>query len=497
MQHRTQAQASVERAPRLFPALPLLVPQGEVRRGEAIVVAMDHECSVETCFFPLLRRVTPQQASFGQAAITAVAAARPQLTPPLGRPCTPHLVEGRQFGCEFPQACLARGSRPCLFLGGVAHAIAPPTFPCAAADFLDPPLVRDALIAAGALEDRACHRIAAAQGPPQEIFPPTSAARGELLVRPHPRIPHNHPVAQGPPPEGGFDLGARGDIDSRARKDPVPHRHASARHRQPHNNVRGITPAVFRETALAGRLIRLGPRRGPACDDICLADAPVDRLDVNMPGGGIVEPQFHLAAEPVGEADIAGGRNGIRVGCEHIQRPGEMRQGQALGAVHAHLVTPPLVVTRELGTGRPGPVGHPGTERPFDRTVDCRGGELWRDHLGAAQSRPEGLKHGEGPKGPGSPQAPRRRLRDHRLRGTSRAETTGELTQARSALGILRPPTILETTDFGAFFGGGPHALGQLQRGDDGAIGSRLTGLTPLHGCHETQLSSVLSSLLP
>jgi hypothetical protein len=106
---------------------------------------------------------------------------------------------------------------------------------------------------------------------------------------------------------------------------------------------------------------------------------------------------------------------------------------------------------------------------------------------------PEGLKHVEGPKGPGSTQAPRRRLRDNFLRGPSRADTTGELTQALSAVGIIRPPTILEQTDVGAFFVGGPHALGQLQRGDDGAIGSHLTGLTPLHGCHETHMSSVLS----
>jgi hypothetical protein len=106
-----------ERAPGLFHALQLLVTQGEVRRGEAIVVAMDHEFAVETFFFPLLRRVNPQQAAFGQPEIATVAAARPQLTHPLGMPFTPHLVEGRQFGFELTQEFLAMGSLPFLFLG--------------------------------------------------------------------------------------------------------------------------------------------------------------------------------------------------------------------------------------------------------------------------------------------------------------------------------------------------------------------------------------------
>src|SRR5215510_15458361 len=131
MTHRTQAQSTFERAPGFFHTWPWLVPQGEVRRGEALVVAMDHACAVETCFRSLLRRVNPPQAAFGQPEITTVAAARPQLTHPLGRPFTPHLVEGRQFGCEFPQEFLAMGTLPCLFLRVVAHDGATPPFPFA------------------------------------------------------------------------------------------------------------------------------------------------------------------------------------------------------------------------------------------------------------------------------------------------------------------------------------------------------------------------------
>jgi hypothetical protein len=246
MQHRTQAQSMFERAPGLCHALPLRVTQGEVRRGEAIVVAMDHEFSVETCFLPLLRRVNLQQAACGQPEITTVAAARPQLTHPLGMPFTPHLVQGRQFGFELTQELLAMGSLPSLFLGVVAHAIATTTFPFAYDDFLDPQVVRDALIATGALSDLACHLIAAAHGQTQEILPATRAERGEMLLRHHPRLAHTHTSAQLPPPEVGFDLGPRGDIDGMARKDPGPHRPAIARHRQPHDNLGGLTPAVFR-----------------------------------------------------------------------------------------------------------------------------------------------------------------------------------------------------------------------------------------------------------
>jgi hypothetical protein len=150
MKHRTPAQSMFERAPGLFHALPLRVTPGEVRRGQALVIARDHKFSVETCFLPLLRRVKPQQAAFGHPEITTVAAARPQLTPPRGMPFTPHLVEGRPFGRELTQERLAMRWRPLLVLGVVAHAIATPTFPFAAADFLAPQSVRDPLIATGA-----------------------------------------------------------------------------------------------------------------------------------------------------------------------------------------------------------------------------------------------------------------------------------------------------------------------------------------------------------
>jgi hypothetical protein len=66
-------------------------------------------------------------------------------------PFAPHLVEGRQFGFQFTQELLAMGSLPCLFLGIVAHDVATTPFSFAYDDFLDPQIVRDTLIATGAL----------------------------------------------------------------------------------------------------------------------------------------------------------------------------------------------------------------------------------------------------------------------------------------------------------------------------------------------------------
>src|SRR5438128_3058428 len=174
-----------------------------------------------------------------------------------------------------------------------------------------------------------------------------------------------------------------------------------------------------------------------------------------------------------------------------------MMQGQGIGPVNAHIFMQPLFVTIELGTGRTGPVGHHGKERTFDSKVDFMVGELLGDHLVDTQSMPDGLKDVECPKGPGIDQAPLLCLLNNLLRGTALEDTAGELAQALSALGIISPPTIIDNADFGAFFAGIPHALGQLKMGDEGAIGSLLTGLTQIHVCNDRKTRLVLSSLSP
>jgi hypothetical protein len=103
---------------------------------------------------------------------------------------------------------------------------------------------------------------------------------------------------------------------------------------------------------------------------------------------------------------------------------------------------------------------------------------LLRNDLGDAQPMPDGLKDIQRAKGPGIHQAPLRRLRHDLFGGTALEKAAGQLAQAFGRLGIISPPTIVDNADFGAFFVGIPHALGQLQMGDYGAIGSLLTGLT-------------------
>ena len=117
------------------------------------------------------------------------------------------------------------------------------------------------------------------------------------------------------------------------------------------------------------------------------------------------------------------------------------------------------------------------------------------DDLGDAQPLPDGLKDVECPKGPGIAQAPLRRLLDDRLGGTSLEDTAGELAQALDALGIISLSAIVDNADVGAFFVGIPHTLGQLKMGDEGTIGSLLTGLTQIHVRHERVTRPAVSSL--
>ena len=94
---------------------------------------------------------------------------------------------------------------------------------------------------------------------------------------------------------------------------------------------------------------------------------------------------------------------------------------------------------------------------------------------------PDGLQDIECSVRPGINQAPRGRLLDNLFGGTSFEDTAGQLAQALGALGIIRPPAIVDNADFGALFVGIPHALGQLKMGDEGAIGSFLTGFAQIH----------------
>jgi hypothetical protein len=83
------------------------------------------------------------------------------------------------------------------------------------------------------------------------------------------------------------------------------------------------------------------------------------------------------------------------------------------------------------------------------------------DHLGDAQPLPERLQDIQRAKGPGTTQAPLRRLRSDLFGGTSLEDAAGELAQELDALGSISPSAIVDNADCEAFFVGILHALGQ------------------------------------
>jgi hypothetical protein len=56
-----------------------------------------------------------------------------------------------------------------------------------------------------------------------------------------------------------------------------------------------------------------------------------------------------------------------------------MMQGQGLGSLYANLLSQPLFITVELGTGGAGSVGHHGKESAFDGEIEFAAMELPRD----------------------------------------------------------------------------------------------------------------------
>jgi hypothetical protein len=288
---------------------------------------------------------------------------------------------------------------------------------------------------------------------------PPLPERGEMRWRDPARIAHNHTATQRPPPEVVVDLGHGADIHGMARKAPVPYGQALACDRPPHDTWRGITTAVLRQAPLARHLIRLGTRHSAAFHQILVTDAWVRLIDGTVQRRGRVEDELHRQGEQRREAASEGWLDGVLVGFEPLQGPVEMVQGERLRAVEAHLFSPPRRVTVERGPGRTGPVGHHGNERPCDGTVDVTEGEWWRDDLGEAQSMPDGLKDLQRPTGPGRNHAPRRRLRHALFGGPAREEAAGPLAQAFGGVGIIRPPTMVDHADCGAFVAGLPPAL--------------------------------------
>ena len=155
------AQPAFERALRLLDAWPLLVPQRQIGRAQAVVVALHHACAVEGGFRTAFRRVHPEQPALGHAQRATIATARPQVAHVCeGSP--PEPSERGQLGREFTQDLRAMGALARCLVRIVADAGATTALSLTPDHFFAPQVVCHLLLAARALEDLGGHVITAA-----------------------------------------------------------------------------------------------------------------------------------------------------------------------------------------------------------------------------------------------------------------------------------------------------------------------------------------------
>src|SRR5215471_313665 len=491
---RTYPQTAFEAAPRFLDPLQLLVPQGQIGWREAIIVTMHHKLAIHLFGGTPFGGVDAQEAAFGQAQIAPIATAGPQLTYPFAVALTTDGFERRQFGLEFTQDLLAVDPLAFFLLGIVAHDIATTALALAHHHCLDPQVVRYLLKTPWALEDVVGHFVAAAHRHTDDVFTPARAEPLEVLLGNHPGIAHEDATAQFPPLQIVFDLGHGCDIHGIAREHPVSHRQAIAGDRQPNDDLRGITAAIFRHPPLAWCLIGLGTCRYAAFHQVVITIALIHLVDFKMQGGGVVEDQLHIQVEQIGEAEIQRLLNIFLVSFKHIHGAVEMVQIERVRSCNTDVLTQPLLITVELGAGRTGSVGYHGKERPFDREIEFAALELLRDDIGEAQALPQRFQDVEWAVGPGINQAPLGGVLHNLVGITFFKDTAGEVAQTLCCLGVLSAAAIVEHADLRALFVRIPHALDQLKMGDEGAISTFLTGFTHIHVRKDKEVHSFMSS---
>jgi hypothetical protein len=197
-----------------------------------------------------------------------------------------------------------------------------------------------------------------------------------------------------------------------------------------------------------------------------------------VPGRGRVEEQLHIHVAQVGEAAIERVLPAVFMGCAPIQGAVEMGQIERGRSRNADVLTPPLLLTGERGTGGAGAVGHHGKEGTCDSAIDVAALQWVGDAVGEAQALPQRFQDIERAIGPGLDDAPLSRVLPNLGGITGFQDTTGEVAQALRRFGILGAAASGENADFRALFVRIPHALGQLKRRDEGALSALLTGFT-------------------
>ena len=149
-----------------------------------------------------------------------------------------------------------------LFLFGiVTHHVATTAFAFAHDHFLDAQVVRHLLVTTWALENRRGsprHRGASAYT--RMYFPPLALSVLRLSWDTIPASPTNTHRLSFHPRRSSLTWATVLDIHGIARKHPVPHRQAIARHGQPDDDLRGIGAAIFRQAPFARRLVSFGTR---------------------------------------------------------------------------------------------------------------------------------------------------------------------------------------------------------------------------------------------
>src|SRR5262249_36330843 len=120
--------------------------------------------------------------------------------------------------------------------------------------------------------------------------------------------------------------------------------------------------------------------------------------------------------------------------------------------------------------------------------------QLVCDDIGKAQSLPQRFQDVERTIGPGIDQAPLGRVLHNLFGLTFFEDTAGEVSQALRGLGILGSAAIVENAYLRALFLRIPHALGQLQMSDKGAISSFLMGFTQVHVHKDKEQKPLMSS---
>jgi hypothetical protein len=179
---------------------------------------------------------------------------------------------------------------------------------------------------------------------------------------------------------------------------------------------------------------------------------------------------------------------------KHIHGPVEMMQAQSVRALNADILSQPLFITVELGTGGTRSVGHHGKEGAFDWEIEFAAAELVRKDVGEAQALPERFQDIQSAIGPGIDHTPLVGVLHNLFGSTLFEDASGEVSQALGRFGVLRAAAIIENANLGALFLGIPHALGQLEVRDQGAIGSFLTGFTQVHVRKDKEIDAMMSS---